>query len=101
MCDCKSRIETRLLETFKEQHPEATGHEVSLKGYAFLFGKTVTLKGCMQVERAAIFPLKKGGVKRKAEKISLMFNLCPFCGEKYEKEDCTQETLKEETLCAS
>lgn len=99
MCDCKSRIEARLLETFKEQHPEATEHEVNLQGYTFILGETLTLKGCMQIERLAVFPLKNGSAKRKTEKISMMFNLCPFCGEKYDKE-LGKETPKEETLCA-
>lgn len=86
MCDCKSDIEKRFLEKFKEQTPEATGHEVQLKGYAFFFGTGIRLKGVMPLEATAVFPLKKGGTKSRTTKQSMCFSYCPFCGVKYEKD---------------
>ena len=84
MCDCKRNVEAKLLARAKEIYPDATEHEVKLTGYAFIFGKTVELKGCMSFEHSAEFPLKKGGLKRKTEKTNMMFTFCPWCGEKYD-----------------
>lgn len=84
MCNCHNDIEKSLTERAVEKHPEATDHNVSLKGYAFLFGKTVEMKGVMPFEFTANFPLKKGGFRRKVEKSSMVFTYCPFCGIKYE-----------------
>lgn len=83
MCDCRTRIEEKLLNKFRDDAPEATGHGAKLTGYALIFGETVTEKGCMPIEHTAKFPLKKGGVKEKTQKINIMFTYCPFCGEKY------------------
>jgi len=85
MCDCRKDLETRLLEQFKSVAPEATGHEVSLKGYAFFFSSDVSIKGVMAAEKVAEFPLKNGGFKRKIEKFSMVFSYCPFCGVAYER----------------
>lgn len=94
MCDCKISIEKRLVERAKEMHPDAMGHEVRLTGYAFIFGKTVELKGSMPFEFTADFPLKRGGIKRKTEKTSMMFTFCPFCGVKYDAgQDDSEETM--------
>lgn len=82
-CDCKSRIEEKLLARFKEQSPEATGHEVELKGYGFFLGNSVTIKGVMPIEAKADFPIKKGGIKSKTSKQNMAFSYCPFCGIKY------------------
>jgi hypothetical protein len=93
MCDCKSTVEARLLTRAKEIHTDAVGHEVKLKGYAFIFGKEVQIKGCMPFEFSADFPLKKGGVKRKTEKINMMFNFCPWCGVKYDGDAADPEEV--------
>jgi hypothetical protein len=87
MCDCKSRIEERLVANFKERSPEATDHSAKLQGYAFIMNgvtSELTLKGCMQLEKIAKFPMKKGGIKRKVTKVSMMFAFCPFCGVRYD-----------------
>jgi hypothetical protein len=93
MCDCKRNIEARLLVRAKEMHPEALGHEVKLTGYAFIFGKTVELKGAMPFEFRAEFPMKKGGLKCKVEKTSMMFTYCPFCGVKYDSDSADPEEV--------
>jgi len=94
MCNCRTDLEARLLERFKEAEPLATGHEVKLTGYAFIFGKQLRMVGVMPIEQTADFPLKKGGTKRKSVKCSMQFTHCPFCGDKYEagKED-SEDTL--------
>lgn len=93
MCDCKSSVEAKLLTRAKEIHPEAMGHEVKLMGYAFIFGKSVELKGFMPFEFRAEFPLKKGGLKRRVEKTSMMFTYCPFCGVKYDDDNVDPEEV--------
>jgi len=35
------------------------------------------------MELSAKFPLRNGGFKEKTQKQNMMFNYCPFCGEKY------------------
>lgn len=84
-CGCKADIESRLLKRFKEQAPEATGHEARLTGYALIIDDQLGLvsKGCMPMELTASFPLKKGGTKTKVQKQSMLFNFCPFCGVRY------------------
>lgn len=85
MCDCRPRIEGKLLDKFRTQFPDATEHRIKLTGYALIFGKELTEKGCMPIEQTAKFPLKKGGAKEKVQKISMMFTFCPFCGTKYDQ----------------
>ena len=83
MCDCRTRIDEKLLNKFRKDSPEATDHRAKLTGYALIFGETVTEKGCMAIDYSAKFPLKKGGVKERSQKMNMMFTYCPFCGEKY------------------
>ena len=84
-CECKTGVEAKLLERFKEQSPEATGHAVELNGYALLFtpDHNIVQKGCMTMTTRASFPLKKGGVKEKKETGNMVFTYCPFCGVAY------------------
>ena len=93
MCDCKTDLEKRLLERFKEAEPTAIGHEVSLTGYAFILGKQLKLIGVMPIEQSADFPLKKGGVKKKSVKCSMQFTYCPFCGVKYDADEVDPEEV--------
>ena len=84
MCDCQSKTEARLLERFKQQNPEAKSHTATLTGYALILeGNHLITKGCMPAELSASYPLKKGGLKDKKTKTNMIFNYCPFCGEKY------------------
>lgn len=88
MCDCRAKTEERLLARFKEQSPEAADHRVSLTGYALIVTKDMGLvaKGCMPIKASAKFPIKKGGTKEKKIEQNMIFNFCPFCGEKYSEE---------------
>lgn len=91
MCNCKKDIEKQLLDRFKAQAPEATGHGVELLGYGFVLGKNIVQKGAMDIKQTATFPLKKGGVKEKTTKQNLMFTYCPFCAKPYETEAATDD----------
>jgi hypothetical protein len=82
-CSCKTEIEEKLLERFKEVSPEAQAHEVELTGYAFILGEQLEYKGCMKIDAIADFPLRKGGFKRKTQQQNMIFTFCPFCGVKY------------------
>lgn len=85
MCTCRKDIEEKLLNRFKEQAPEATGHEARLQGYAIIFGDAgVKEKGCMPFKLTATYPLKSGGFKQKKTEQNMIFTCCPFCGVKYE-----------------
>lgn len=85
-CTCRKDIEKKLTERFISIAPEGKDHQVELKGYAIIFGDSLSTKGYMPMELTAIFPLKKGGEKKKTEKQNMIFSYCPFCGEKYEAE---------------
>ena len=86
MCECKKDIESRLLERFKEQSPEATDHPLALQGYglAIMNGLVKSLP-FMSAKQTATFKTAAGGVKKKAQIINMTFNFCPFCGEKIDK----------------
>lgn len=86
MCDCQKDIETRLLERFKSQSPEAKSHRVSLQGYGLaIIGDAMLSIPLMPIKATASFPLKKGGEKERTQTSNMFFNYCPFCGEKIEK----------------
>jgi len=82
MCDCRTNLEAKLLERFKQQKPRATGHGVSLQGYAICLGEKVSRRPFMPCKTTASYPLKKGGEKVKSETLNMFFSYCPFCGEK-------------------
>lgn len=99
MCNCRSDIEARLLERVKGQLPgDVQDLTVSLEGYAFMFGASITMKNVMPIRiqyRAPIKP-KKGApalivtaLKDKKQTMSMTGSYCMFCGEKYEKADET------------
>ena len=80
-CTCRTDIEAKLLERFKESSPEATDHSVSLQGYGLvIIENRMESRPCMQIKTTASYPLKKGGSKVKESTQSMMFNYCPFCG---------------------
>lgn len=64
MYDCQKDIETRLLERFKSQSPEAKSHRASLEGYGLvLIGDAFLSIPFMPIKATASFPMKKGGEK--------------------------------------
>jgi hypothetical protein len=80
-CTCHKDIEAKLLEKFKEREPAARNHRATLLGYGVNFA-TGGLSQAAQIEYDAVYPLKKGGEKAKTTKGHMVFNYCPFCGEK-------------------
>lgn len=80
-CNCKTELEAKLTERFKEKSPEATGHSLTMQGYGFaLVGNTMKQLGYMEVKAEADYPLKKGGSKIKKTTQNMFFSFCPFCG---------------------
>jgi hypothetical protein len=80
-CNCKKDIEARLLERFKAENPDAEGHSVALKGYGLtVLGNTLRQVPLMDIECKAFHTTKAGNKRPKTEKMSMFFNLCPFCG---------------------
>ena len=85
MCNCKTDVEKKMTETFREQSPEAHGHKAELTGYVLLIeGNTLKSKGAMNIDMTATYPLKKGGEKVRTLKSNMLFTFCPFCGQKYD-----------------
>lgn len=86
MCDCKERIEEKLLARFVDEHPAAQEHSVKLTGFSLIIGDSaIKQKGTMPIEMTAAHPLKSGAFKAKTTRSNMIFTFCPFCGEKYEK----------------
>ena len=83
-CNCKKDLEAKLLERFKTSSPEAQDHSTEIKGYGFVMADGgMKVKGFMEVEQRAAFPVKKTGVcKQKKVQMSMFFSFCPFCGVK-------------------
>lgn len=83
MCNCRTDIEAKLLERYREQFPEARNHAIGLDGY--VFGVTESLdmfmRPSLQYRGSAIHPLKKGGEKQKKITGNMVASYCPFCGE--------------------
>lgn len=82
MCKCRKEVEEMLLERFKAQKPNASNHQASLDGYGFVIGERLSERPFMPATVTADHPLKKGGLKRRAEHLNMFFNYCPFCGTK-------------------
>lgn len=82
-CNCRSEIEAQLTEMFASEAPKASDHKVELQGYGFgVINNTLTMRPFMPYKRGATFPMKSGGTKWKAERGSMLFSYCPFCGVK-------------------
>lgn len=85
MCDCRSRIESKLLEDLPGKLPE--GHKdlsVRLEGYALMMGQgTMQSRQIMPVEVTYQAPTRKGEMKPKKQTLNMAASHCMFCGEKY------------------
>jgi len=82
-CNCQTEVTEKLLENFKDKFPEAFLHKVNLTSYSLFINGTTGQCGSAYVvyyEAEAEYPLKKGGLKRKKLKGSIVANYCPFCG---------------------
>lgn len=93
-CNCKQTLTAKMLERAKEQLPDSKNHEVQMTNYTFVFGEneagqsTIETRGFMPVEIKHTITVKKTGLDRvKKEKTSFLFTYCPFCGERYKKEN--------------
>lgn len=94
MCNCRSEIETRLVDHVKKQIPEgAVDLGVKLEGYAFMLGEgTLEMKNVMPIAISYRYPTKgtakKPSVMReKKQTMNMQGNYCMFCGEKYDKDE--------------
>ena len=81
-CGCRRDITVKLLDRFRDEHPEATGHGVEILNVGFNF-KTGGAVYYAPVEYRAAYPLKKGGTRLRTTKGSMVFSHCPFCGVKF------------------
>lgn len=80
-CDCKSDIEARLLERFKESAPTGQNHGVTIAGYGFCIeGNKMTQRPYAEVTQSADMPKKTGGWTLKRSKVNMYFSYCPYCG---------------------
>lgn len=80
MCNCRTEIKAKLLERFKNMEPEAQDISIEINGYALIFGETLSSKPFLPVEGTYKLPNKKGELKSKKLKDSLIASFCPFCG---------------------
>lgn len=88
MCNCRTELTAKLLESVKKQRPDSTGHEVEIGGYAFTFTESgITGRDCLPVTIKHFVTIKKTGEKKlRTETTNLMASYCPFCGEKQVKD---------------
>ena len=79
-CDCKTKIEDLLQEQALQEVTGATDAKADLDGYGLSFaGGSASLKGFMTYKVSVSYE-KKGQVKEKRLKGSMIFSHCPFCG---------------------
>lgn len=93
-CDCRLRIEQKLLTHYADEFGPGNTTGVELKGFAFSVGE----RG---VEYIAVMPFevtyrhttkRSGKVQLKTKKGSFHFNYCPFCGQPATQEAATRLT---------
>lgn len=82
MCDCIKRVEKMLHERLMERHPDAEITEpVKLENTAYMFGS-----GTYQCFSPVLGRFTEGKRRRKFD-VNMSYTYCPFCGEKYEKNE--------------
>lgn len=89
MCTCHSESEARLKDHVEKQLPNgAVGLSVELQGYVFgMGGDGVSHRAACPVAIEYQAPKKAGGLKTVKQKSFLRASFCPFCGEKYDKDE--------------
>lgn len=81
MCDCRERIEEELPEQFLKKNPGAQKVKADMLGYAIMFSGGV--RPYMPVEITHEVTVKSTGLQKvKKAKMNMLFQFCPFCGEK-------------------
>lgn len=83
-CECKRELETMLAVKYAESCTGTSNVRAELQGYGFGMAEpnqVVTL-GYMEVKYTADWAMKKGGVRKKTYKGTMIFSYCPFCGKK-------------------
>ena len=90
-CNCYSDIEKKLKDHAISKQPEgATEPSVELHGFQFVMGRNMTLQGHQAAHDVTIRyeePKKKGGMKKTVVKMFVAASYCPFCGQKYKREE--------------
>lgn len=80
-CNCRSELESKLLERFKSEAPTGQNHTVALSGYGFcIIDNKVIMRPFLEVTQTADMPKKAGGFSVKRTKLNMYFSYCPFCG---------------------
>jgi len=80
MCDCRTKIEEKLLDRFKKKEPSAQDVKIEINGYALIFGDTLSSKPFLPIGGTYKLPNKNGELKTKKIKDCLIASFCPFCG---------------------
>lgn len=87
MCNCHSEVTEKLKGRVSKQLPTgATGLDLEMQGYVFVFGAGVSHKAAHNVRIEYQAPKKAGGMKKVVQNMNMIATFCPFCGEKYEKD---------------
>ena len=87
MCECYGEVTEKLKTRIAEQLPAgATGLDVQLQGYVFIFGDSVSHKASNNVRAEYMAPKKAGGMKKVVQNMNMVASFCPFCGERYGKD---------------
>jgi hypothetical protein len=83
-CDCKKRIEARLLERFRAEHPNGQDHSASLDGYGFALtdDNKMVMRGGSPIVLHTSLPTKTISMKPKKIRETMLWTFCPFCGTK-------------------
>lgn len=79
-CTCRTDLEAKLLERFKQQHPDTKNHQLELTGYALVLGEQPQEYPAMKVIATHTVTSKAGRQREKKVIQSMIGHHCPFCG---------------------